>query len=149
MLTVLTGPEASEAIALLMAAAGSETGLLRSPPTVADQISLESQIMAVANAHDLTQPPELVDFLVDVLDAESLLPRLPYPFSRGERQIAGLLLAMTPPFDELILDDPTAGLDAKRRRIVVDVIAELAAEGTEIVCASDDRILLARATAES
>lgn len=138
VLQLLTGSDAKTAIAALGALDDPATAFLRSPPDLDDDETVERQIIASARHHGLDEPPAVVDYLLDALDAERLLPRVPRPMSRGERQICGLLLVFSRPFDQLVLDDPTAGLDPVRRRTVVDLLADLAADGTEILCASAD-----------
>lgn len=121
-------------------ARGAEPGVvfLPSPPVIDGTIPLEQQVVAAAVAGGIDEPTELADFAIEILDAESLLPREPWPFSRGEQQIGGLLVALGQPFRELILIDPTAGLDARRRSAFVGFLADLADEGARITVVSDD-----------
>jgi ABC-type multidrug transport system ATPase subunit len=60
--------------------------------------------------------------------------------SRGERQIGGLLIAFGQPFRELVLLDPTAGLDARRRKALAGFLSELGDEGARITVVSDDSV---------
>ena len=114
------------------------TVLLPSPPVLAGKVTLEAQVVAAAIAGGIDEPTELADFAINVLDAEPLLPREPWPFSRGEQQVGGLLVALGQPFRELILINPTAGLDVRRRRALVGFLGDLADEGARITIASDD-----------
>ena len=97
-------------------------------------------MIAAAQAHGLDEPTDIADWAVDAFDAERLLDRVPRPMSRGERQLCGLLIALARPFDAMFATDPTAGLDARRRRIVADLLVDLAHDLT-VVCATDDEIL--------
>ena len=90
------------------------TSLLSSPPTLDGQRTVGAQAIAIANAHGLDEPPEITDFVVDLLHADSLLDKPSWHFSRGEKQMAGLILAFARPFEWLVLIDPTAGLDGQR-----------------------------------
>lgn len=112
--------------------------LLASPPSLDDDAPLEQQIVGAAIAQGIDEPTELAEFAIDLLDAEPLLARVPRPMSRGERQIGGLLIALGQPFRELVLIDPTAGLDARRRRALAGFLSDLADEGARITVVSDD-----------
>jgi energy-coupling factor transporter ATP-binding protein EcfA2 len=112
--------------------------LLPSPPVLDGTTPLEQQIVAAAEAGGIDEPTELADYAIEVLDGEALLPREPWPFSRGELQIGGLLMVLGQPFRELVLVDPTAGLDARRRRVLAGFLSDLAGEGHRITIATDD-----------
>ncbi len=128
----------SELDALLARADQPGVVLLPSPPVLDGKISLEDQIVAAAIAGGIDEPTELADFAVNVLEADSLLPREPWPFSRGEQQIGGLLTVLGQPFRELVLIDPTAGLDARKRKALAEFLTDLGDEGHRITIATDD-----------
>lgn len=111
---------------------------LPSPPTLEPNTPLEAQIVAAAIAGGIDEPTELADYAINVLDADALLPREPWPFSRGEQQIGGFLVAIGQPFRELILIDPTAGLDARKRNALANFLRDLGREGHRITVATDD-----------
>jgi energy-coupling factor transport system ATP-binding protein len=72
------------------------------------------------------------------LDPEGFGPRSPFLLSGGEMRrvaIAGVL-AMRPPF--LLLDEPTAGLDAAGRAFVHALIRRLTQAGAGVVVVSHD-----------
>ncbi|MCP4957711.1 MAG: hypothetical protein GY925_00430 [Actinomycetia bacterium] len=118
-------------------ATGTSAIFLASPPPLDDDTTVAAQMIASANEHGLDEPTDLGDWAIDAFDAERLLDRVPRPMSRGERQICGLLVALARPFDAIYAVDPTAGLDANRRRAVVEVLTDLAVDNL-VVCASDD-----------
>lgn len=130
----------SELEALLARADEPGVVLLPSPPVLEGNIPLEDQIVAAAIAGGIDEPTELADFAVDLLDADALLPREPWPFSRGETQIGGLLMVLGQPFRELILIDPTAGLDARRSRALAHFLSDLGEEGARITVVTNDDI---------
>lgn len=107
------------------------------PAAVDPDATLADQMLEAARAGGETMPTPVADFAIDAFDAESLLDRVPRPMSRGELQLCALLIALAGPFDRLDLVDPTAGLDARRRRAVVELLADLAADH-HIVVESDD-----------
>ncbi|MEM9203048.1 MAG: hypothetical protein AAGC53_15400, partial [Actinomycetota bacterium] len=104
---------------------------------VAGDTSLADQILETVRAAGLAEPDMVVDFLLDELDAEPLLDRLPAPMSRGERQICALLITLAVPRVDLALVDPTAGLDGRRRRVVAEVLADLTDQMTITVWSDD------------
>ena len=100
--------------------------LLTSPPELDNDTTLAAQMMTAATVHGLVEPTDLADFAIDIFDCDTLLERVPRPMSRGERQLCGLLIAFARPFDALFAADPTAGLDARRRRAVLELFRDLA-----------------------
>ncbi|WP_431284429.1 phosphonate C-P lyase system protein PhnL [Humitalea sp. 24SJ18S-53] len=75
--------------------------------------------------------------------ADSLLTRLNLPkplhalppatFSGGEQQRVNLARGFAPGYPVLLLDEPTASLDAMNREVVISLIAEAKAAGTAII----------------
>ena len=75
--------------------------------------------------------------------AEALLARLNLParlhhlppatFSGGEQQRVNLARGFTPDYPILLLDEPTASLDAANREVVIGLIAEAKARGAAII----------------
>ncbi|PWS36320.1 phosphonate C-P lyase system protein PhnL [Falsiroseomonas bella] len=75
--------------------------------------------------------------------AEALLTRLNLParlhhlppatFSGGEQQRVNLARGFAPGYPVLLLDEPTASLDAANREVVIGLIAEAKARGAAIV----------------
>jgi alpha-D-ribose 1-methylphosphonate 5-triphosphate synthase subunit PhnL len=64
---------------------------------------------------------------------ESLWGLPPATFSGGEQQRVNIARGLVQPSRLLLLDEPTASLDAANRRVVVDLILEARAAGTAIV----------------
>lgn len=126
-LTIWRGPDA--ALELASHNDGLDqtgTSWLPSPPELDGQRTVAEQAVAAASAHGLVEPPELADFVVDLLDAEALLDKPSWHFSRGEQQMAGLIVAFSRPFERVVLIDPTAGLDARRATALADFLVDLA-----------------------
>lgn len=64
---------------------------------------------------------------------ESLWTLAPATFSGGEQQRVNIARGFSADFPILLLDEPTASLDAKNRETVTDMISEATARGTAIV----------------
>jgi len=88
---------------------------------------------------------ETVDRVRRVLEAlgiDRLVERDPGRLSGGETQLVAIasILAMRP--RHLVLDEPVAELDPEGRRLVIDALRRLAADGTGLLIAEHDRDLL-------
>lgn len=104
---------------------------------VEPDVTLAEQMMEAARAAGLDQPEAVADFAIDEFDAEALLDRIPRPMSRGELQLCSLLITVSTPVPTLTAIDPTAGLDARRRRAVVALLTDLAQDRTVVVVSDD------------
>ena len=127
-LTIWRGDDIDRLLSKAAEADERTTSLLPSPPIIDGERPVAEQAVAVARKHGLDEPPELADFVVDLLDADELLDKPCWHMSRGERQMVGLILAFARPFERLILIDPTAGLDARRSASIVDFLIDLGAD---------------------
>ncbi|WP_027134264.1 phosphonate C-P lyase system protein PhnL [Geminicoccus roseus] len=63
----------------------------------------------------------------------------PATFSGGEQQRVNLARAFVHPYPILLLDEPTASLDAANREIVVDLVRERLAEGAAMLAILHDQ----------
>lgn len=57
----------------------------------------------------------------------------PATFSGGEQQRVNIARGFLPDLPVLLLDEPTASLDARNRQVVIDMIAEKKASGTALL----------------
>jgi len=69
---------------------------------------------------------------------DSWLPRDPYAMSGGERRRTAIACALAPPADWLLLDEPTAGLDARGCEGLAESLAEERRRGRGILLVSHD-----------
>ncbi|WXJ95534.1 Nickel import ATP-binding protein NikO [Neomoorella carbonis] len=79
-----------------------------------------------------------VDSLLALLELEALADRPPHKLSGGERKkvALGAVLASNP--EVLILDEPTAGLDPRSQRWLVEMLLKLNQAGKTIITATHD-----------
>lgn len=71
---------------------------------------------------------------------KSLWEGFPATFSGGERQRVNLARAFIAPRELILLDEPTASLDAARREIVFSLLAELKRAGTALIAVFHDAV---------
>jgi ABC-2 type transport system ATP-binding protein len=76
---------------------------------------------------------ELIERLVDFVELEGAIDRLPADASGGEKRRAMLASTLMHDPDMLFLDEPTAGVDPVLRRKFWDRFEELAAEGKTLL----------------
>jgi alpha-D-ribose 1-methylphosphonate 5-triphosphate synthase subunit PhnL len=74
---------------------------------------------------------------------ERLWSLAPATFSGGEQQRVNLARGFAPGYPVLLLDEPTASLDAANRAVVIELIEEAKARGTTIVAICHDRDVVA------
>lgn len=114
-------------------------------PALFDDLTVADQMDYIARLHGLREPPPLAQEVVSALRAEALTARFPRGMSKGQRQASGLLVAVSRPFEVLLLDEPTTGLDATARAGLIEVLETLVERGTTIVSSTHDDGLLASA----
>jgi alpha-D-ribose 1-methylphosphonate 5-triphosphate synthase subunit PhnL len=68
----------------------------------------------------------------------------PVTFSGGEQQRINVARSIIAKPRFLLIDEPTASLDAKTKDVVVDMILQLKANGTSVLCISHDEYTLDR-----
>ncbi|MDR1013470.1 MAG: ATP-binding cassette domain-containing protein [Coriobacteriales bacterium] len=106
--------------------------------TVADEVAFGPENLGLVPSRALRDGAVREALEAVGLDPEDFGPRSPFMLSGGEMRrvaIAGVL-AMRPPF--LLLDEPTAGLDAAGRAFVHALMRRLAQAGTGVVVVSHD-----------
>jgi cobalt/nickel transport system ATP-binding protein len=79
-----------------------------------------------------------LDSIIDLFGIRQLVDRMPHQLSVGEKRkvaMAGVLVSSP---DVLLLDEPTAGLDPKTSRDLIDLLNQYHADGKTIITATHD-----------
>ena len=107
--------------------------------TVLEEVALGPVNLGLALEATLQRTREALQ----AVGIEDLAWRAPQRLSGGQTQLVAIasILAMRPPV--LILDEPTAELDAEGRKLVGAALRSLAAAGTALLIAEHDKELLA------
>lgn len=78
------------------------------------------------------------DSIVDVFGIKDLTGRMPHQLSIGEKRKVSMAAVLISGPDVLLLDEPTAGLDPKTSRGLVDLLNEYHKDGKTIITATHD-----------
>lgn len=71
-------------------------------------------------------------------DISHLYEKHPYDLSGGEQQLAALAKVLAKKPRLLLMDEPTKGLDAEKKRLIADVLKRLKADGVSVVAVTHD-----------
>ncbi|ELY53969.1 ABC transporter ATP-binding protein [Natronolimnohabitans innermongolicus] len=143
LLTTLAVPTAGTATVAGQPIADREAvkphvGYLPDEPPVYDAFSAREQLEYVATLRGLEDDAatERIERLLARVDLVDAADRRIDTYSQGMRQKVGLVQAVLHEPDVLFLDEPTNGLDPRMAREVIDLIDELAADGTTVFCST-------------
>jgi cell division transport system ATP-binding protein len=84
-----------------------------------------------------------VSELAEAADIEHLLHKMPYELSGGEQQLISIVRALMNEPVLLIADEPTANLDKKSSRKIMNFLQNLSNKGTSVIIATHDETLIA------
>jgi cobalt/nickel transport system ATP-binding protein len=103
-------------------------------PTVREEIAFGPLNMGLSRDEAAAR----VDDTLAMLDITDLAERAPYQLSGGQKKRVAIasVLAMNP--EVLLFDEPTAALDPRTQRWLIELIVELNAAGKTIVLATHD-----------
>lgn len=118
-------------------AIGYVSQFLRAVPRVAAIDVVSEPLVAHGEARE-TARRRSTDMLRKLNIPGALLGLPPATFSGGEQQRVNIARGFLPDLPLLLLDEPTASLDAKNRAAVVDLIAEKKKRGIAIVAIAHD-----------
>jgi cobalt/nickel transport system ATP-binding protein len=103
-------------------------------PTVADEIAF--------GPLQLNEPPDVlrrtVQESLDRFGLRGLAGRPPFALSGGEKKKVALAAVLAVDPQVLLLDEPTAGLDPRSSRILVDLILDAQSQGKTVVTSTND-----------
>jgi energy-coupling factor transport system ATP-binding protein len=113
------------------------------------------QIFAPTVREEITFALELKGYSKDVIDKEAnrfmkdfdllhLKDAFPFKLSRGEKQRLAIAAVLVNRPGFLVLDEPTTGLDIKRRRALSDMLINLKEKGIGMAVISHDRDFIRR-----
>lgn len=155
-ITVLTGPSGAGKTTLLRTLLGASTpatGTVQRPPR--EQIASvpqdpEHSFVATSVREELLASPwatdeQLADELLERAGLAHLSRAHPSRLSGGEQRRVAIAAALAQQPALLVLDEPTVGLDARRRRAVLDLLDEASRRGCAVLVATHDPELTARA----
>ena len=118
--------------------ARSSLAYLSDTPSFYDDLSLWEHLEYIARLHGVEEWDQLAADLLGHLDLYERADDLPNTFSRGLRQKAAIALAFVRPFEVLLVDEPFVGLDQPGKIVLLELLAEVHAEGAATLVATHD-----------
>jgi alpha-D-ribose 1-methylphosphonate 5-triphosphate synthase subunit PhnL len=118
-------------------ALGYVTQFLRAVPRVS-ALDIVAEPLVIKGIARETATARAADMLRRFNVPERLWSLPPATFSGGEQQRINLARGLLPEHPILLLDEPTASLDAKNRAVVADLVRERKRQGTAIVAIMHD-----------
>lgn len=103
-------------------------------PTVEDEIAFGPRQLGYPE----DEVQKMVAWALERLRLTHLRHRPPYRLSGGEKRKVAIASVLCLDPEVLLLDEPTAGLDARSQGALLDLIWELGAEGRTIIAATHD-----------
>ncbi|HEX2705025.1 MAG TPA: ABC transporter ATP-binding protein [Candidatus Lustribacter sp.] len=82
-----------------------------------------------------------VQAMLELLEIDHLDDRFPHELSSGQQQLFHLALVLIRPARLLLLDEPEQRLDTDKRRLLAQILAARAAQGTTVVMACHDPVV--------
>jgi ABC-type lipoprotein export system ATPase subunit len=118
-------------------AVAGQGGALAEPLDVFENLAL------ARTARGLAADPDLIDKVVESLGLTALRSRAVRLLSGGERQRVAVARSLVVERPLVVLDEPTSSQDEAHAEIVARVLAEAAAVGRAVLCATHDPVLAA------
>ena len=118
--------------------ARATTSFLPDDPVLYDDLSVREHVEYVSRLHGGSGFDAYAEDLAARFKLTDRLDDLPARFSRGLRQKTSLLLGIARPFSLLLIDEPFVGLDAPGKATLLEVLAEVHADGAAVVVATHD-----------
>jgi alpha-D-ribose 1-methylphosphonate 5-triphosphate synthase subunit PhnL len=128
----VTRAEPRQIIALRRQTLGYVSQFLRVVPRVPTLRVVAEPLLQLGVPADAAQA-RAAELLARLNIPERLWPLSPTTFSGGEQQRVNIARGFAHPYPALLLDEPTASLDATNRAVVLALIAEAKARGAAIL----------------
>jgi cobalt/nickel transport system ATP-binding protein len=103
-------------------------------PTVLDDVAFGLQNYGVTGAEATRRAREALA----TVDAAHLEDRVPHYLSGGEKRLVGLAGVLVLDPSVVVLDEPLAGLDPERSRLVADRVRQIHRDGISVVLSTHD-----------
>jgi cobalt/nickel transport system ATP-binding protein len=103
-------------------------------PTVLDEIAFGPRQTGLAEGEAEARARDLMG----LLGIEALASRSPYLLSGGEKRKVALAAVLSLNPEVVCLDEPTASLDPKSKRLFREILKSLNAAGKTLICATHD-----------
>jgi len=129
--------EPRQILALRRHCLGYVSQFLRAVPRVA-AIDVVAEPLVAAGTSRESARQQAADLLTRLNIPQRLWPLPPATFSGGEQQRVNIARGFLSDLPILLLDEPTASLDAGNRAVVVDLVAEKKRRGTAVVAIVHD-----------
>ncbi|NHF74505.1 phosphonate C-P lyase system protein PhnL [Paracoccus xiamenensis] len=130
--TQVSGAEPRQIIALRRATLGYVSQFLRVVPRVPTLTVVAEPLLALGQPRAQAEA-RAADLLTRLKIAPNLWGLSPTTFSGGEQQRVNIARGFVHPYPALLLDEPTASLDAANRETVLSLIEEAKARGAAIL----------------
>lgn len=128
----ISGAEPRRIISLRRSTLGYVSQFLRVVPRVPTLRVVTEPLLALGVADDRAET-QAVELLARLNIGENLWGLSPTTFSGGEQQRVNIARGFIHPYPALLLDEPTASLDAANRETVMRLIEEAKARGAAIL----------------
>lgn len=118
--------------------ARATTSFLPDDPVLYDDLSLREHAEYISRLHGGDGWDDYAESLCHRLGLTDRIDDLPARFSRGLRQKTSIVLALVRPFSLLLVDEPFVGLDQPGKAVLLDLLAEVHADGAATLVATHD-----------
>jgi ABC-2 type transport system ATP-binding protein len=118
--------------------ARAATSFLPDDPVLYDDLSVREHVDYISRLHGGNGWDAYAEGLAERLNLIGRVDDLPSRFSRGLRQKTSIILGLVRPFSVLLVDEPFVGLDATGRAAMLEILAEVNADGAAVVVATHD-----------
>ena len=103
-------------------------------PTVEEDIFFGPLQLGV----DMSEAHSRFDRIIEKLQIKHLIKRMPHQLSLGEKKKVSIASVLVINPEVLLLDEPTAGLDPRTCRELIDLVDEYHAQGRTVITAMQD-----------